>query len=57
MMIGDRCFRNSNEIDVRNRFYVITERNINEKECHMELSFLVLGIMLSTRKIPSVYNG
>lgn len=50
MMIGDRCFKNSDEIDVGNRFYFITERNINEKECHMECSFLVAGIMLSTRK-------
>lgn len=49
-MIGDRCFKNSNEIDVGNRFYFVTERNINEKECHMELSFLVLGIMLSSTK-------
>lgn len=49
-MIGDRCFKNSNEIDAGNRFYFVTERNINEKECHMELSFLVLGIMLSSTK-------
>lgn len=48
--IGDRCLKNSNEIHVGNRFYFITKRNINEKECHMELSYLVLDIMLSTRK-------
>lgn len=49
-MIGDRRFKNSNEIEVGNRFLFITERNINEKESHMDLSFLVLGILLSTRK-------
>lgn len=49
-MIGDRCFKISDEIDVGNRSYFIIERHINEKKCHMELSFLVLGIMLSTRK-------
>lgn len=50
--IADRCFNNSNERDVGTRFYVITERNINEKECHMELSCLILSIILSTRNIP-----
>lgn len=49
-MIVDRCFQNSNEIEVGNRFHFIAERNINEKKSHMDLSFLVLDILLSTEK-------
>lgn len=39
MMIGDRCFKNSNEIDVRNRFYFTTGGNINEKNATWSTHF------------------
>lgn len=39
-MIGDRCFKISDEIDVGNRSYFIFERHISEKKCHMNSHFL-----------------